>query len=101
LLGARCSVEWQWKIKDIADATGRKEAEIVREAIAQYLGETDKERIHQVLREQERCAAASRLLAPSSRGSMNILATRDIHITVISAKSLLAQNDMLLFGLTP
>lgn len=41
MLGTRCPVEWQQKIKDIADATGRKEAEIVREAIANYLGEND------------------------------------------------------------
>jgi len=34
-------VEWQEKIRGIAEASGRKEAEVVREAIGQYLGEVD------------------------------------------------------------
>jgi len=31
---ARCPVEWQQQIRAIATASGRKEAEIVREALA-------------------------------------------------------------------
>jgi RHH-type rel operon transcriptional repressor/antitoxin RelB len=41
MLGARCPVEWQQQIRAIATASGRKEAEVVREALAQYLGRTD------------------------------------------------------------
>lgn len=41
MLGARCPEEWQQQIQEIATAAGRKEAEVVREAIAQYLGRTD------------------------------------------------------------
>lgn len=32
ILAARCPVEWQQQIQSIATATGRKEAEVVREA---------------------------------------------------------------------
>lgn len=41
MVGARCPVEWQQQIQEIASAAGRKEAEVVREALAQYLGKTD------------------------------------------------------------
>jgi RHH-type rel operon transcriptional repressor/antitoxin RelB len=41
MLGARCPVEWQQQIRAIALSSGRKEAEVVREALAQYLGKTD------------------------------------------------------------
>ncbi len=41
MVGARVPQEWQQQINAIALASGRKEAEVVREAIAQYLGETD------------------------------------------------------------
>ena len=41
MLGARVPLEWQEKIRGIAEASGRKEAEVVREAIGQYLGEVD------------------------------------------------------------
>ncbi|AFZ33618.1 hypothetical protein Glo7428_5242 (plasmid) [Gloeocapsa sp. PCC 7428] len=41
MLGARCPVEWQQQIRAISTASGRSEAEVVREAIAQYLGQTD------------------------------------------------------------
>ena len=41
LVGARVPQDWQQQIQEIATAAGRKEAEVVREAIAQYLGETD------------------------------------------------------------
>jgi RHH-type rel operon transcriptional repressor/antitoxin RelB len=41
MLGARCPVEWQQQIQAIATASGRKEAEVIREALGQYLGKTD------------------------------------------------------------
>jgi RHH-type rel operon transcriptional repressor/antitoxin RelB len=41
ILGARCPVEWQQQIRAIALASGRREAEVIREASAQYLGRTD------------------------------------------------------------
>lgn len=64
MLGARCPVEWQEKIKGIAEATGRKEAEVVREAIAQYLGETDPTTITRTLEDmQQRLAVVERKLA--------------------------------------
>lgn len=37
LVGARVPLTWQQQIKEIAASSGRKEAEVVREAIAQYL----------------------------------------------------------------
>lgn len=41
MVGARVPQEWQQQIQEIAAAAGRKEAEVVREALAQYLGRTD------------------------------------------------------------
>lgn len=41
MVGARVTQEWQQQISAIALATGRKEAEIVREALGQYLGKND------------------------------------------------------------
>ena len=41
MVGARVPLEWQQQISATALAAGRKEAEIVRDAIAQYLGKTD------------------------------------------------------------
>lgn len=41
MIGARCPREWQQQISAIATASGRREAEIVREALAEYLGKTD------------------------------------------------------------
>ncbi len=41
MVGARVPQEWQQQISASANATGRKEAEIVREALGQYLGKTD------------------------------------------------------------
>jgi RHH-type rel operon transcriptional repressor/antitoxin RelB len=64
MLGARCPVEWQEKIRGIAEATGRKQAEVVREAIAQYLGETDSTTIIGTLEDmQQRLAVVKRKLA--------------------------------------
>jgi RHH-type rel operon transcriptional repressor/antitoxin RelB len=41
MVGARVPQDWQQQISAIAASAGRKEAEIVRDAIAQYLGKTD------------------------------------------------------------
>ena len=41
MVGARVPQEWQQQISAIAVATGRKEAEVVREALGQYLGKND------------------------------------------------------------
>ena len=41
MVGARVPQDWQQQISAIASAAGRKEAEIVRDALAQYLGKTD------------------------------------------------------------
>lgn len=41
MLGARCSQEWTNKILTIAELSGRTQADIVREAIGQYLGSSD------------------------------------------------------------
>ncbi len=38
MVGARVPQEWQQQIRALALASGRKEAEVVREALAQYLG---------------------------------------------------------------
>ncbi len=54
MIGARCPVEWQQQIDQIAEATGRKPAEVVREALSQYLQET-----------QQRSKARSPLLNPA------------------------------------
>ncbi len=40
MVGARIPQDWQQQIQAIATDSGRKEAEIVREASAQYLGRT-------------------------------------------------------------
>jgi RHH-type rel operon transcriptional repressor/antitoxin RelB len=41
MVGARVPQEWQQQISAIARASGRKEAEIIREVLGQYLGKTD------------------------------------------------------------
>jgi RHH-type rel operon transcriptional repressor/antitoxin RelB len=41
MVGARVPLTWQQQIQEIAVSSGRKEAEVVREALAQYLGQTD------------------------------------------------------------
>lgn len=41
MLVARVPSDWQEKIRGIAEASGRTESEVVREAIGQYLGEVD------------------------------------------------------------
>ena len=41
MIGARVPQDWQERIRAIAAVAGRKEAEIIREALGQYLGTTD------------------------------------------------------------
>ena len=41
MVGARVTQEWQQQISANARATGRKEAEVVRYALGQYLGKND------------------------------------------------------------
>jgi RHH-type rel operon transcriptional repressor/antitoxin RelB len=41
MVGARVPQDWQQQIQEIATATGRKETEVVREALALYLGRTN------------------------------------------------------------
>lgn len=41
MVGARVTQEWQQQISAIALASGRREAEVVREALGEYLGRTD------------------------------------------------------------
>jgi RHH-type rel operon transcriptional repressor/antitoxin RelB len=41
MVGARVPQEWQQQIQALAAASGRREAEIVREALGEYLGKTD------------------------------------------------------------
>lgn len=68
MLGARCPVEWQEKIRDIAEASGKKEAEIIREAIAGYLGETDPASVKGAIADlQERLAKVEAKLAGFGR----------------------------------
>ncbi len=68
MLGARCPVEWQQKIRGIAEASGRREAEIVREAIATYLGETDPAALKGTIADlQERLARVEAKLAGLGR----------------------------------
>ncbi|MBW4608213.1 MAG: hypothetical protein KME22_13580 [Hassallia sp. WJT32-NPBG1] len=49
MVGARCPREWQEKFKAIAQATERTEAEVVREALGQYLGEVDPASVRSLL----------------------------------------------------
>ncbi len=41
MVGARVPQDWQQLFQALTTASGRKEAEVVREAHAQYLGRTD------------------------------------------------------------
>jgi len=68
MLGARCPVEWQQQISAIATASGRKEAQVVREALAQYLGKTDPAAVKGAISDlQERVANLERKLAGLGR----------------------------------
>jgi RHH-type rel operon transcriptional repressor/antitoxin RelB len=64
MIGARVPQEWQQQISAIAIATGRKEAEVVRSAIAQYLGKTDPSAVKGALASlEERVSVLERKLA--------------------------------------
>jgi len=66
--GARCSVEWQQLFQEIALASGRQSAEVVREAIAQYLGKTDKSSVKGAIADlQDRVVNLERKLAGLGR----------------------------------
>ena len=68
MVGCRVPVEWQQKVRGIAIASGRKEAEVVREAIAKYLGETDPAAIKGILEQHEaRLAEVERKLGALGR----------------------------------
>ncbi len=68
MVGARVPQEWQEQIQAIALASGRKEAEIVREALGQYLGRTDPGSIKgDFARLEERVADLERKLAGLGR----------------------------------
>jgi RHH-type rel operon transcriptional repressor/antitoxin RelB len=64
MVGARVPQDWQQQISAIALAAGRKEAEIVRDAIAQYLGKTDPTAVKGAISDlQERVASLEGNLA--------------------------------------
>ena len=68
ILAARCPVEWHIQIQAIATAAGRKESEVVREAISQYLGRTDSSGVKGALQDlQERVANVERKLSGLGR----------------------------------
>ena len=63
MVGARVPQEWQQQIQAIANASGRKEAEVIREAIAQYLGKTDPVAVRGAIEDlQDRVANVERKL---------------------------------------
>ena len=71
MVGARVPQEWQQQIQEIAAAAGRKEAKVIREALAQYLGQTDPAVIkgviasleHRVATLEQKLAGLGRLVA--------------------------------------
>lgn len=68
MVGARVPQDWQQQIQEIAQATGRKEAEIVREALAQYLRKTDPSSVKGALTSlEDRVANLERKLAGLGR----------------------------------
>ncbi len=68
MVGARVPQEWQDMISAIALATGRKEAEVVREALGQYLGKNDPGRIKGAISSlKDRVADLERQLASLGR----------------------------------
>ena len=68
MVGARVPQDWQQQISAIALAAGRKEAEIVREALGQYLGQTDPASVKGVIADlQDRVANVERKLASLGR----------------------------------
>lgn len=68
MVGARVPHDWQQQIQEIAAAAGRKEAEIVREALAQYLGKTSLGHVKGALADlEEQVANVERKLAGLGR----------------------------------
>ncbi len=68
MVGARVPQEWQDMISAIALASGRKEAEVVREALGQYLGKTDLDSIKGVIADlQQRVASLEQKLTSLGR----------------------------------
>ena len=68
MVGARVLQDWQQQIQEIAAAAGRKEAEVIREALAQYLGQTDPAVIKGVIASlEDRMATLERKLAGLGR----------------------------------
>jgi len=68
MVGARVPQEWQQQISAIAAAAGRKEAEVVREALAQYLGQTDPAAVRGAITDlQDRVASLEQKLAGLGR----------------------------------
>jgi len=68
MVGARVPQDWQQQISAIALAAGRKEAEIVRDAIAQYLGKTDPSSVKGAISDlQDRVANMERKLISLGR----------------------------------
>ena len=64
VVGARVPQDWQKQIQGIAAVAGRKEAEIVREEIAQYLGQTDPNNVKGAVTDlQDKVACLERKLA--------------------------------------
>ena len=64
MVGARVPQDWQQQIQEIASAAGRKEAEVVREALAQYLGRTDPSSVKGAISSlEERVSVLERKLA--------------------------------------
>jgi len=53
MVGARVPQCWQQQIQEIAAAAGRKEAEVVREVLAQYLGQTDKSSVKRMFEKSD------------------------------------------------
>lgn len=68
MVGARVCQDWQQQIQAIAVDFEHKEAEVVREALAQYLGQTDPGSVKGAIAElQERVASLEQKLAELGR----------------------------------
>lgn len=68
MVGCRVPQHWQDQIRQIAAATGKKESDIVREAVAQYLGRTDPRAVKGALADhEERIAKLESKLASFGR----------------------------------
>lgn len=68
MVGARVCQDWQQQIQAIAVDFDHKETEVVREALAQYLGQTDPGSVKGAIANlQERLATVERKLAGLGR----------------------------------